>query len=67
MLKLTRRPGETLVLQTEHEEIRIHFKLHHQQIKLGIVAPSSVVILRGELLDRSPAHQNNLKNNDADI
>ena len=34
MLKLTRRPGETLILQTDYEEIRIYFDLDGKQIKV---------------------------------
>ena len=52
MLILTRRPGETLVLQTDHEEIEIQFGLDGRQIKVSIDAPPSVRIVRGELLER---------------
>lgn len=51
MLKLTRRTGETLILETETEQITIYFDLEGSQIKVGIDAPPSVNIVRGELLD----------------
>ena len=50
-LNLTRRSGESLVLQTETEEIVIHFRLANGQIKLAIDAPLSVDIWRDELLE----------------
>ena len=52
-LSSKRRSGETLIVKTEKEEIRIHFKLDCQQIKLTIDVPRSVKILRGELLGRA--------------
>lgn len=39
MLNLTRRSGETLVLETEKEEVTIHFRLDGNKIKLAIDAP----------------------------
>ncbi|MFP5415235.1 MAG: carbon storage regulator [Gammaproteobacteria bacterium] len=51
MLKLTRRPGETLILETENEKITLHFDLDGKQIKVRIDAPASVNIVRGEVLD----------------
>jgi carbon storage regulator CsrA len=61
MLSLTRRPGETLILQTETEEIVIYFDLDGKQIKVGINAPSSVSILRGELEGRGKASKQSLR------
>lgn len=61
MLKLTRRPGETIVLETDNEEITLHFKLDGKLIKVGIDAPKSVNIARGELLkaDNSRGQKDN--------
>ena len=50
MLSLTRRSGQTIVLQTETEEIKIHFHLDDKQIKVAIDAPEEVRIVRKELL-----------------
>ena len=50
MLKLKRRPGESLTLKTTDGEIHIHFELHSKQIKIAIDAPSSIEILRSELI-----------------
>ena len=50
MLILSRRPGETLVFETENETITLHFGLRKGQIKVSISAPESVNIARGELL-----------------
>ena len=55
--KLTRRPGETIVLTTGNEEITIHFDLASRQIKVSVDAPLSVDILRGELPDRNTVEQ----------
>jgi carbon storage regulator CsrA len=52
MLILTRRAGETVVLETENEKITLHFDLDGRQIKVGISAPQSVHVVRGELLER---------------
>ena len=39
MLNLTRRSSETLIPETETEEITIHFDLNGRQIKVGIDVP----------------------------
>lgn len=63
---LTRRPGETLILQTKHEEIHIHFDLNGKQIKVGIDAPRSVSVIRAEIRDRYQTNKNDLdENNDS--
>ena len=61
MLSLTRRPGETLILETHGEKIRIYFGLDGKQIKVGVDAPRSVSILRGELEDRGKASKQSLR------
>ena len=51
MLKLTRNPGERIILQTSDGEISIEYeKYSGQQIKIAIEAPKEVVVLREELL-----------------
>jgi carbon storage regulator CsrA len=51
MLKLTRREGEALILTTSDGEIVVSLeRLSGSQVKLGIEAPKSVRVLRGELL-----------------
>ena len=50
MLRITRRSGEKLILETGNGTIRISFHIKNGQIKLGIRAPQSVNIIRGELL-----------------
>lgn len=59
MLKLRRRPGETLIFETEQGRIRIYFGLDHQQIKLSIQVPKTINIIRGELpeADNSREHK----------
>ena len=51
MLRLTRRSGEKLILETDNGTIRISFYIKNGQIKLGIRAPQSVNVIRGELLE----------------
>jgi len=51
MLKLSRRTGETLVIQTETEKVTIHFKIEDGRAKLEIKAPKSVKIWRGEIAE----------------
>jgi len=54
MLKITRKPGESLTLITSDGEIHLDFELHSgKQIKLGIDAPDKVDIWRDELLEDS--------------
>ena len=50
MLKLKRRPGESLTLKTADGEIHIYFDLDGKQIKIAIDAPSSIEIFRSELI-----------------
>ncbi|MDX2464410.1 MAG: carbon storage regulator [Porticoccus sp.] len=51
MLKLSRRSGETLVIQTEEGKVTIHFRLENGRAKLEIKAPRSVKIWRGEIAE----------------
>lgn len=48
MLALSRKPGESIVIEN-NIEITI-LEVRGEQVKLGIVAPSSVPIYRKELL-----------------
>lgn len=50
MLILTRRPGETICLGESIEVTLIH--IAGNQVKLGIRAPSSVKVVRSELVTR---------------
>jgi carbon storage regulator CsrA len=56
MLVLTRRAGETIVFTTgAGEVITLHYlRNRHGEIHLGIDAPKSVHILRGELQSTPP-------------
>ncbi len=49
MLILTRRVGETLVIQNDIEVTVLGIK--GSQVRIGIKAPDAVAILRSELLD----------------
>lgn len=51
MLKLSRRSGEKLVIQTETEKVTIHFDIKGGRAKLDIKAPKSVKIWRGEIAE----------------
>ena len=51
MLKITRKPGESLTLVTSDGEIHIDFEIKSgKQIKLAIDAPEEVGIWRNELI-----------------
>jgi carbon storage regulator len=52
MLILTRRPGETIQVGTEIE-ISV-LEIRGNQVRLGIVAPPDVLVLRTELANRRP-------------
>lgn len=54
MLKIRRRPGEVLILNTADGQVRITFGLDGKQIKLAIDAPKNVEVLRSELLEVKP-------------
>ncbi len=57
MLKIRRRPGEVLILNTANGQVRIEFGLDGRQIKLSISAPKNVEILRGELIEKKMDHE----------
>ena len=42
MLKLSRRSGETLVIETEIEKATIHFRIEDGRTKLNIKVPKPV-------------------------
>lgn len=52
MLKIRRRPGEILILNTTDGQVRIEFGLDGRQIKLAIDAPMNVEVHRGELIEK---------------
>lgn len=53
MLILTRRPGESIRVGKEIE-ISI-LEVRGNQVRLGVTAPSEVLVLRSELLEKQPA------------
>ena len=53
MLILTRRPGESIQIG-EDIEISV-LEIRGNQIRLGINAPADVLVLRSELLNKTPA------------
>ncbi len=56
MLVLGRRPNQTIIIETASGTVTVKVtKLERQQVKLGIDAPQSVKVLRGELKDKSEA------------
>ena len=53
MLKLARRAGEALIIETSQGTIRILFEgFNGKQMKIGIAAPKSVNVIREEVLLR---------------
>jgi len=57
MLILTRRPGESLILELptgERIEVTV-LGIKGNQIRIGTDAPDDIAIVREELLDRLPA------------
>jgi carbon storage regulator len=57
MLILTRRPGETLIVETpDGERITVTvLEVKGNQVKIGTDAPDDVSIVRKELLEKLPA------------
>jgi len=56
MLILTRRPGETLIIETpagERIEVTV-LEVKGNQVKIGTDAPNEIAIVREELLEKSP-------------
>jgi len=56
MLILTRRPGETLIIETpagERIEVTV-LEVKGNQVKIGTDAPDNIAIVREELLEKSP-------------
>ena len=60
MLVLTRKLGEEIVLPDQGVSIKV-IDVRGGRVRLGIVAPESVGVLRGELLDLSSAASAGLK------
>jgi len=57
MLILTRRPGETLIIELptgEQIEVTV-LSIKGNQVRIGTAAPDDIAIVREELLDRLPA------------
>jgi len=58
MLVLTRREGETVILETSDGPIEVSIgAINGSQIRVGFKAPKSVGIVRGELRDRNQAEK----------
>jgi len=57
MLILTRRPGETLIIELPTgEQIQVKvLEVKGNQVRIGTDAPDDIAIVREELLDRLPA------------
>ena len=58
MLVLTRREGDTVILETSDGPITVSIEQNKgHQIRVGIEAPKSVRILRGELKEQELAEK----------
>jgi len=58
MLILTRREGETVILETSDGPIEVSIgEINGSQIRVGFKAPKSVRILRGELKEQESAEK----------
>ena len=56
MLTLTRREGDSVILETSDGLIQVTVEnINGQQVRVGFEAPKSVKILRGELKEREGA------------
>ena len=57
MLILTRRPGETLIIESPAgEQIKVTvLSIKGNQVSIGTAAPDDISIVREELLERLPA------------
>jgi len=57
MLVLSRRPGETLIVETpDGERIKVTvLEVKGNQVRIGTDAPDDVSIVRKELLEKLPA------------
>ena len=55
MLILTRRPGERIVI--DHTTEMVVFNISGEKVRLGFVAPASVRIMRGELINANVTSQ----------
>ena len=59
MLILTRRPGETLIIELptgERIEVTV-LEVKGNQVRIGTDAPDDISILREELLEKLPAEE----------
>jgi len=56
MLILTRRPGETLIIETSNgEQIEVTvLSVKGNQVRIGTDAPDGIPIVRQELLEKLP-------------
>ena len=59
MLILTRRPGETLIIELptgERIEVTV-LEVKGNQVRIGTAAPDEISIVREELLEKLPAEE----------
>jgi carbon storage regulator len=59
MLILTRRPGETLIIETPAgKQIKVTvLEVKGNQVRIGTDAPDDIAIVREELLEKLPAEE----------
>jgi carbon storage regulator len=58
MLVLTRREGDTVILETSDGPIEVSIAgINGSQIRVGFKAPKSVKIVRGEIKERDKAEK----------
>ena len=58
MLVLTRREGDTVILETSDGPIEVSIaEINGSQIRVGFSAPKSVKIVRGEIKERDKADE----------
>ena len=58
MLVLTRREGDTVIHETSDGPIEVSIaEINGSQVRVGLKAPKSVKIARGELLERDEAEK----------
>ena len=56
MLILSRKVGESLIIN-DNVEIKI-LEMSHHRIRIGIIAPKEVVVMRKEVLDQKSSTHN---------
>jgi carbon storage regulator CsrA len=55
MLQLSRYPGETIVIGSGPNEVRVTItEVSGRRVRLAVEAPPETVVMRAELLERPP-------------